>query len=190
VRALADGMGVFRLLAAACLPWAFRRGGVLPLVLLTLAAATDYLDGIVARRAGPTAYGAALDSVADIAVVLAATGSAAALGLVPVVAPIAIAFAFGAYALASLRRPTAGPARSRPGRAAGVANYGLALLATGPLAIPATVWSEPLHAAGLVVAGMNLAAVVDRVVPRRTVRSPVPARVTRDEGTGARSARS
>jgi CDP-diacylglycerol--glycerol-3-phosphate 3-phosphatidyltransferase len=191
VRALADGLGVVRLLAAACLPWAFGRGGVLPLALLTVAAVTDFFDGIVARRAGgPTAYGAVLDNVADIAVVLAATGSAAALGLVPVVAPVAIALAFGAYAVASVRRTGAGPARSRLGRAAGVANYGLALLAAGPLAIPAPVWSGPLHAAGLVVAGMNLAAVLDRIVPRRTVRSSGPARATPGGGTGARSARS
>jgi phosphatidylglycerophosphate synthase len=189
VRALADALGVVRLLAAACLPWAFGRGGVLPLVLLTLAAATDFFDGIVARRAGPTTYGAVLDNVADIAVVLAATGSAAALGLVPLVAPLAIVLAFGAYAVASVRRASSGPARSRLGHAAGVANYALALLAAGALAFPSPVWTAPLRTAGLAVAGLNLGAVLDRVVPR-SLRSPARARATPGEGSRGRSARS
>lgn len=191
MRALADALGILRFLAAACIPWAFDRGGRLPLVLVALAAATDFCDGIAARRAGPTAYGAVLDNAADIAVVLAATGSAAAVGLVPPVAPLAIALAFAAYAVASARRAAPGPARSRLGHAAGVANYGLALLAAAALTRPALVDGGTVRVAALVVAAMNLAAVVDRAVPRgRISRSPARARATPDGGTPARSARS
>lgn len=190
MRLLADALGIVRLLAAAALPWAFERGGVAPLVLLTLAAATDFFDGILARRAGPTSYGAVLDNVADIAVVLAANGAAAARGLVPLAAPLAIALAFGAYALASVRRATVRPARSRLGHTAGVLNYALALLAAGAVAVPSPAWDPALRVAALVVVATNLAAVLDRVVPFRVRSSSAPARATPVGGSRARSARS
>ena len=164
-RLAADLLGVVRLAVAASLPWVFVRGGVLPLVLTAIAAGTDFVDGIVARRAGPVAYGAVLDNVADIALVLAATGTAAALGLVTIAAPFAIAFAFGAYAIAWARRAGPGPARSRLGHAAGVANYTLALLAAGALAAPSPAWRWTLVAAGWTVVAMNLGAVLASVLP-------------------------
>src|SRR5512145_2187196 len=91
----ADVLGVVRLLLALAFPAVLARalGGAapaLPLALFTLAAASDFFDGILARRAGrPTRHGAVLDTVADVAFVLAATGAAAALGLVPTAVPAA-----------------------------------------------------------------------------------------------------
>jgi phosphatidylglycerophosphate synthase len=172
VSVAADALGVLRLGAAAALPAALRHGAATdgdwtPLVLIGAAAATDYLDGVVARRRGPTAHGAVLDNVADVAVVLAGAGAGAALGLVPAAAPAAIALAFAAYMLASLRRRGGGLARSAVGHAAGVCNWALAALVAGSVALPGSAWPSILGGAGLTVVGINLAAVLDRVVPRR-----------------------
>jgi phosphatidylglycerophosphate synthase len=174
---VADALGVARLLAAAALPGAMAAAlagdgwRVAPLALFAVAAATDFLDGIVARRTGgPTAYGAVLDNVADVAFVLAGTGTAAALGLVPVAVPAAIATSVAAYALASVRRSGGGStmtlARSRVGHAAGVLNYALLGLVTIALAVP--VRSEGvLRPASLVTVAVNLAAVLGRLRFRR-----------------------
>jgi phosphatidylglycerophosphate synthase len=174
---LADALGVARLLAAAAFPGALvaaladdgRR--VVPLVLFMLAAATDFFDGIVARRTGgPTAHGAVLDNVADIAFVLAGTATAAAFGLVPIAVPAAIVVSVAAYALASLRRTRSAPAltlaRSRVGHAAGVLNYALLGLVAIALAVSAR-WDGVLRAASFVTVAMNVAAVLCRLRFRR-----------------------
>ena len=111
----------------------------------------DFLDGRIARAAAPgrRAHGAVLDNVADIAFVLAATGAGAALGLVPWAAPLAIARRrSAAYALASVRRTraAAAPARSRSGTRRGVANYALAGLVAGAVALPGAAWRGRCYA--------------------------------------------
>jgi phosphatidylglycerophosphate synthase len=174
---VADALGVARLLAAAAFPGALvaalagdgRR--LVPLGLFVVAAATDFFDGIVARRTGgPTAHGAVLDNVADIAFVLAGTATAAAFGLVPAAVPAAIVVSVAAYALASLRRSRRGPsvalARSRVGHAAGVLNYALLGLVAIALAVPAR-WEGVLRVASLVTVAVNLAAVLGRLRLRR-----------------------
>src|SRR5947209_19985611 len=86
VPAAADALGVVRLGAAALLPGALLRPACrwLPAALFAVAAATDFFDGVLARRGGgPTRPGAVLDNLADIAFVLAGTITGAALGLVP-----------------------------------------------------------------------------------------------------------
>jgi phosphatidylglycerophosphate synthase len=172
VSVVADALGVLRLGVAAALPSALGRGAGsdgdwTPVVLIGVAAATDYLDGIVARRYGPTAHGAVLDNLADVAVVLAGVGGGVALDLVPAAAPAAIAIAFAAYMVASLRRQSGGLARSAVGHAAGVCNWALAGLVAGAVALPGRAWTSILAAGSLTVVGINLAAVLDRVVPRR-----------------------
>jgi phosphatidylglycerophosphate synthase len=168
----ADALGVARLAAAVLFPGVLAgalagvRDERLPLVVFGLAAASDYLDGIVARRTGPTRHGAVLDNLADVAFVLSGTGAGAALGLLPVAVPLAIAAAFGAYVLASLARPRRGLARSALGHAAGVCNFAVVGLVAGAAAVPATAWRGGLRAAGLAVVALNLAAILDRLVPR------------------------
>lgn len=168
----ADALGLLRLVAAGAFPAALDRavgapaGGVAPFALVALAAASDYCDGLFARRSQtPTRHGAVLDTVADVAFVLAATGSGAALGLVPWAVPISIGVAVGAYALASLRRSTRRGAwqlaRSRVGHAAGVCNYGLASLIAATVAMPQVGWSVVLEGASLAVIGVNLAAALE-----------------------------
>ena len=135
---------------------------------------------------GATRHGAVLDNVADIAFVLAGSGAGAALGLVPRAAPVAIAIAFTAYALASIdrsaRERTWRIARSRLGHAAGVLNYGLAGLVAGAVALPGAVWHPALAVAGVAVAVVNLGAVLERAVPW----GARPAPGTPGEGTAAR----
>jgi phosphatidylglycerophosphate synthase len=166
VAAAADALSAFRLVAAAGLPWAFAAGGAVPLALVALAAATDYLDGPLARRAGrATRYGAILDNVADVTFVLSATGSAAAAGVLSWAVPASIALSAGTYAAASARLATPGGpvlARSRLGHAAGVANYLCAGAAAVAVALPA--WPPALGAtvAALTVA-LNVGAVLARV---------------------------
>jgi len=194
---VADALGILRLAAAAAMPAALaaaveaRGPRALPLALFAAAAASDFLDGPLARRSGrPTSHGAALDNVADIAFVLATLVAAAAHRLVSWAVPAAIVLAFGAYVVATAaRREARGPlrpARSRLGHAGGVANYALAGLVAGALAVPGAAWPAILALGSAVVVALNGAAVLDRVRQRATL----PARATPVGGSRARSARS
>lgn len=179
----ADALGLLRLGAAVAMPReiaaaAAAPGSWEPVYLFAIAATSDFLDGRLARATSrPTAHGALLDTLADVSFVLAATGSGAAIGLIPWAAPLAIAAAVVSYALASLRWSTqAGAwrlARSRVGHAGGVANYALAGLVAGALALPDPAWTTVLRVASLGVVALNVAAVVARLVPvRELARGP------------------
>jgi phosphatidylglycerophosphate synthase len=181
VQVAADALSVARLALAAVLPGALASGADavggswVPLGLVAAGALTDLLDGVVARRAPRSSrHGALLDGVADVALVLAATIAAAARGLVPIAVPVAVVTAFTAYAFAAVRGgPTEAGwrrARTRLGHAAGVLNYGLAGLIGLAVAMPARAWAPALGFASLVVIGVNLGAVVDRVA--RTPAAP------------------
>jgi phosphatidylglycerophosphate synthase len=176
VSAAADALGVGRLLLAAVFPNLLARaattpeGSWVPLAVVALAAASDFFDGMLARRAGPTAHGAVLDNVADVAFVLAAAVAAAAAGLVLAATPVAIGVAVAGYALASVRGRRPGSswrlARTRIGHGAGVLNYGLAFLVGAAVATPGPRWSPILDAASALVIAVNVAAVLERVVTR------------------------
>ena len=167
----ADLLSFLRLGVALLLPVALMRGGVVPAVLWIVAAATDYLDGPLARRTGTvTRHGMLLDNVADIAFVLSGLGAAAALGMVPWLVPAAVLLAVVDYARAALEVAHdvahARIVRSRIGHAAGVMNYAClgvvcARVAWGD-AVPALV----LLAAELGTIAVNVGAVVERVVLR------------------------
>ena len=174
----ADALSLLRLGAAVVLRGEIAaaagapHGSWEPLCLVAIAATSDFVDGRLARATGgPTAHGALLDTVADVSVVLAATGGGAAVGLVPWVAPLAIVLAVAAYALSSLRRSMrVGSwrlARSRLGHAGGVANYALAALVAGALALPHPGWGAVLRVASVIVVALNVAAAVARFVPAR-----------------------
>ena len=169
VPAAADALGVVRLGAAALLPGALVCPACrwLPAALFAVAAGTDFFDGVLARRGGgPTRHGAVLDNLADIAFVLAGTITGAALGLVPSAVPAAIALAFAAYLLASLGGGRA--ARSPLGHAAGVLNYALTGAIAGAVAVPGHLAAVVLETGSLIVVGVNLAAVLARLLPGRT----------------------
>ena len=162
----ADALSLTRVAAAVALPVALassidRPGGAwLPLGLWGVGVATDLLDGPVARRlGGATRHGALLDNAADVTFVLGAAATGAAIGLLAWRVPIAIATAFGAYALASAAgHGEAARAYTPIGHAAGVCNYLLAGLLAAVVARPGPGWGPVLDAAGLVVLTVNGAA--------------------------------
>lgn len=170
MRVMADGLGLVRIAAAAAFPVVFSLGGWWALVLFALAAASDYVDGPLARRAGGASrYGVLLDGGADVVFVSSAATTGALAGLVPWIAPLAIAAAGGAYLLASAHGTSASPrperAYSRIGHAAGVTNYVLAGLVAGVVAVPWAGWGGVLRTAGLLASALNLAALAQRWWP-------------------------
>jgi phosphatidylglycerophosphate synthase len=170
---VANALSGARLLLAAALPYLLVHGGWPPLLAWTVASLSDFFDGPLARRRGTSSPGGAiLDNVADIAFVLAGLATAAALALVTWVVPLSIALSAGAYAAASMRRRTgvAAPrlARSRLGHWAGVANYACLGVVTGAVTWPGPQWTPMLAAAGAATAALNLAAVLTRLVSRRS----------------------
>jgi len=184
VSVAADALSIARGAAALALPWTLTHGSWEPLALVVAAAAADFSDGRLARRAGTaTAHGAVLDNVADVTFVLAGTITGAALGRVPRMVPAAIAVAVAAYVIASVRRSAdhAAPrlARSRLGHAAGVSNYAIVMLIAGSVALPGAIWDIVLPASSLVVVVINLAAVGARLLGAVTT----PARAPRGAGT-------
>lgn len=183
--AAADALSGARLLIAVALPPALVRGveapdgSWIPFVLIVVASVTDWFDGALARRAGgPSRHGAALDNAADLALVLGAGAAGAVVGLVPAAVPLAIAASFGSYVLSSVtrsaRRRAWQLARSRIGHAAGVLNYGLAILIGAVVAVPGPAWTPALRVGSLVVVALNGAAVLDRVTARARRRAPEP----------------
>jgi len=188
-RLVADALALSRLVLAGVLALVLSHAPahpVLPAVVFVLAAASDYLDGPLARRAGgATRHGAILDSVADVAFVLAGTIAGSVLGLVPAAVPLAIALSFSFYALASVNVRW-GTARTIVGHRAGVANYALTGLVTGAVAFPRVIARPVLEGASLVVIAINLAAVLERLWAVRRGRARAP----HAGGTLARSPRS
>ena len=112
---MADLLSALRLVLAMALPFALQRGGPLAAGLWVLAAASDYLDGPLARRGRATRYGGVLDVGADVAFVLGGLATAAWLGLVPWLVPGAVALAVVDYARASFEasRGIVAPALAR-----------------------------------------------------------------------------
>jgi phosphatidylglycerophosphate synthase len=146
-------------------------GAMAPLFAFVVAAASDYVDGPLARHAGPASrHGVLLDSGADIAFVLLATTAGVAGDRLSWAVPVAIACAAVPYLGATLRRSAAvgAPVRaySAVGHVAGVANYGLAGLLAASAAAPAAVWSPVLAAASAAVVALNVAACLLRWMRR------------------------
>jgi CDP-diacylglycerol--glycerol-3-phosphate 3-phosphatidyltransferase/cardiolipin synthase len=167
----ADLVTLLRLGLAIVLPVALARGGILPAVLWAVAAASDYVDGPLARRSGvATGRGMLLDNVADIAFVLGGLTTAAALGLVPWLVPAVILLAVIDYARASFEAhrglAPVGVARSRIGHAAGVLNYACLGVVCARLAWPAVTPAGALMVVELATVVANMGAVAARVVGR------------------------
>jgi phosphatidylglycerophosphate synthase len=172
VRRTADVLTVVRLVLALALPFALVQGGPMSAVFWVIAAATDFFDGPLARRAGESArHGQLLDNGADIAFVLSGLATAAALGLVPWLVPAAILLAVVDYARASFEASrgmtAASQARSRVGHAAGVMNYACLGMVTARLAIPGSVPPLAMLVIELATVAANVGAVVTRALGRR-----------------------
>jgi phosphatidylglycerophosphate synthase len=126
IRPLATGPFIW-----CCMQAPAHRGyGVAALALFGLIAASDRLDGWVARRRRETsAFGRVLDHLCDVGFILASLGAFVWRGWTPWWLPAAIAWAFGLYALRSWRGAAATSAPtligSRLGRLGGILNYGM-----------------------------------------------------------------
>jgi cardiolipin synthase len=132
-------------------------------VIAILGAASDFIDGRIARRLG-TASGSGrwLDAIADVTFVLAAILCAAWAGEIPFYVPILIAISFSQYIIDSvvLGQPAAGPIKSRLGHWGGIVNYALVIvLAFAPP--PATIGAMVRELAPL-IALFYLAAIAER----------------------------
>jgi phosphatidylglycerophosphate synthase len=106
-------------------PWRPRLGWLAILVFAGVAA-TDVIDGRLARRWGTASTaGRTFDHLADIGFILVALWTYTRLGLVPWWVPAAIATSFTFYVVDSWSRPTArgGLIGSRVGHLGGVCNY-------------------------------------------------------------------
>ncbi|MGB6555391.1 MAG: CDP-alcohol phosphatidyltransferase family protein [Candidatus Binataceae bacterium] len=132
------------------------------------AAASDFLDGRLARRLGVGGgAGQWLDPVADVTFVLAALGCAAAAGAIPLYIPILIVASFSQYALDSrILHRAGGPIRSRLGHYGGVVNYALVLaLALTP---PGSIERAAIRIAAPAIALFYVAAIIERALAYRS----------------------
>jgi phosphatidylglycerophosphate synthase len=140
--------------------------GVLAVFLFAVIAASDVLDGRIARRSGSESNaGRTFDHCADICFLMVALSTYAVLGTAPWWVPAAVGGSFGAYVLDSwLRNGEGGTGLvgSRIGHAAGVLNYalvgilvcnntaGIGLLSPGVLR--KLFWLVPIYSALAVIA--------------------------------------
>jgi phosphatidylglycerophosphate synthase len=178
--AVANACTLLRVLLAPLFAWSIiaRPGaGALPFVLCLTAVATDFVDGRLARASGWASDARRiLDHGADILFLLPGLAMLVHVHRVPAALPWCAAIAFALYTLDGWRRARGREivlVPSRPGAAAGVANYAVALLATGGPWLGGAALATMAYAAGIAAAALNLAAALDRlqtlVVPRGSV---------------------
>ena len=103
---MAHAITCLRLLAVAPAAWAFSRAGSVSAWLLVLlvgvAIASDYADGIVARRTGSASpRGMLFDHTTDCLFVTAGLAGAAMARLIPMILPVLVPVAFTQYVLDS-----------------------------------------------------------------------------------------
>jgi phosphatidylglycerophosphate synthase len=154
-------------------------GGVLgwtAAVLFCLIAASDVVDGRVARRLGTTsARGRVFDHGADIGFVLAALGAYAWRGAITWLAPIGVAISFVAYAIESARGSSkpqvAAPSiANRLGHLGGISNY----VVVGVLVGNETVGLQLLPPAIIQLLGAAVVAYSGAAIVARFARAPIP----------------
>ncbi len=167
----ANLLSATRVVAAAAYAVAFGAGAAhTALAIAIFAAASDFIDGRLARRLGrQSPLGQWLDPIADVVFVLTALFCHARAGAIPFYIPLLIALSFAWYAIDSwlARGSSAGPARapiaSRLGHWGGVVNYVLVLvLASGNHAL-----TDLLARAAPFLAVYYVAAIAERLLRRR-----------------------
>jgi phosphatidylglycerophosphate synthase len=134
------------------------------------AAATDFIDGRLARLTGSLGpFGRWLDAIADLVFVLTALSCESSAGTIPAYIPILIAISFAQYALDSVViLGSAAPVASRLGHWGGVINFVLVLtLACAP---PPRWPGRFVRCAAPFIGIIYLAAIVERALNYRRSR--------------------
>jgi phosphatidylglycerophosphate synthase len=143
-------------------------GDVLPALLVAVAIATDYWDGVVARARGAASpAGRLFDHTTDFLFVTAGLSGASATGVVTVVLPILVVIAFSQYVFDSYVLHREKQLRmSRLGRWNGIFYFApLVIIALARLPVPAGVEQPLLALAGVVSWALvlsTLASIADR----------------------------
>lgn len=123
----ANGLTLIRLLAAPALVLAIRADAAwLATAIIGLAVATDFADGIVARRfSEQSGLGRLIDHATDAVFVTAGAAALAFEGILPAPLPTLIAASFLQYALDARSSISAGPRPSLLGRWNGIAYFAI-----------------------------------------------------------------
>ena len=164
--------------------------GMTPLVLYAIAAASDYVDGRLARATGSASRrGRVFDHAADALLLFPAFWMLACRGRVPHVLPIAAMTAFALYVLHGWQRGGSWRAidltGSRSGAVGGVLNYVVVGAASAAVWLDVPPLDAAIYAAAYGVAAINFAAALERLPLVVT-----PARASRAGETEARAPRS
>ena len=171
----ANGLTFLRLLAAPALVLAIRADAAgLAAAVLGLAVATDFADGIVARRfAEQSGLGRLVDHATDAVFVTAGTAALAFEGILPAPLPTLIAASFLQYALDARSSISTGPRPSLLGRWNGIAYF--AIIAV-PIARDALGlrWPGPalVIALGWLLVGSTVLSILTRLCAWRSNRTP------------------
>jgi phosphatidylglycerophosphate synthase len=164
-------LSLLRLLLGPLYVLAMETSAVLPLAIAVLAAASDFVDGRLARRLGSASRaGAVLDVVGDGVFVVLALAGLASVRVVTWLLPAAVVLALGGLAVASLRARGAADASPPPrtrgradraGHAAGIVNYGAVL--AGSAALAGWIGGAWILPASVAVAVLNLSPLALRL---------------------------
>jgi phosphatidylglycerophosphate synthase len=162
----ANGLTLVRLLCTPALAVAILGEATLAAGLLfTVAVATDFTDGWVARRYGEaTPLGGLVDHGVDALFVVVCCSALVAGGVLPLALPLLIAAAFAQYTFDSRQLTARGPRPSQLGRWFGIAYY---VIVGIPVVRDAIGWSWPsaglVRAIGWALVATTLASIIDRL---------------------------
>lgn len=186
MRRLADVCTALRVLLAPVLAWELGRPraevGWAAFAIYAAAAASDYVDGVLARSAGTASRrGRVFDHAADALLLFPAFLALAVERRLPWILPWTAILAFALYVLDGRRRTGAWAGLeltgTRSGALGGVLNYGVAGAATAAVALDHAAIDAAIYTVAFAIAGVNGAAVLERTtVLVTTARGSLAAR--------------
>jgi len=160
-----------RVVLAPLLAWSFALSRAhptwMPFVVYVVAAASDYVDGIVARAAGTASRrGRVFDHCADALLLFPSFVVLAHRQSLPTLLPLAAMTAFALYVVDGWRRGGGLGAMdltgSRSGALGGVLNYGIAGAAAGAYALAAPGIDRAVYLVAFPIAAVNALAAYER----------------------------
>ena len=162
----ANGLTLLRLLAAPALVLAIRADAVwVAAGAVSLAVATDFADGFVARRfKEDSGLGRLIDHATDAVFVTAGTAALAFEGVLPAPLPTLIAASFLQYALDARSSTSRGPRPSTLGRWNGIAYFAIVAVPIGRDALGLS-WPGPaaVIAFGWLLVGSTAVSIASRL---------------------------